>query len=266
MARHLHSASIFFFDMFSSGNNSIGRKPSLLSYKRDILNSPVCSPPQSPVFRKSPVSPPSVSPGGSDVPDQECANMSTWQITRRISPSVAAVILTFLVTLTVFPGLIAKIRPASNPSGIAFPKAGRIFGDLWVPILFLTFNVGDTAGRVFSSVMAERSSFTGILAAARVGFIPLLLTVSSHANSEEPLGMWTQLHDIRSVVVVALLSITNGLLGGSAMIHGPSCVPKEFRSRAGTIMAFSMQMGLLLGSVTSFILRAWRCNCNSFLK
>jgi hypothetical protein len=199
-------------------------------------------------------------------PPLDILEMSTYDVVRHIYKSAAAVTLTFLVTLTVFPALIAEIRPASNLRGAASPPAGRIFGDLWLPFLFLTFNVGDTAGRILSKHCVAWPKLIGILALVRFGFIPVLLVMSAPPTLQQPLGPWARCCDILSVMVVSLLAMSNGSLVGSAMIHGPTLVPKDFRSQAGTVMAFFLQTGLLLGSVSSFVLRGLRCDCNPFVQ
>lgn len=164
--------------------------------------------------------------------------------------------MTLLVTLSIFPALLAQIRPASNPRGVAFPETGRLFGDAWVPFLFLTFNVFDTAGRAFSNALSHRPGFTRLLALARFALIPILLFMSSPPTGELPI-VWARAHDAACVALVGLVGITSGMVLGSAMIHGPSCVPQDFKSRAGTIMSFSLQMGLLLGSASSCVINAW---------
>ena len=64
----------------------------------------------------------------------------------------AAVCATFATTLTVFPAVTSAVCSARNgaarpPCVPDPPGQSRLFGDLWVPSLFLLFNVGDLCGR-----------------------------------------------------------------------------------------------------------------------
>lgn len=69
-----------------------------------------------------------------------------------------AVALTFTVTLCVFPAVTSSVCSAANgassPPCLPRPERGssRLLGDLFVPTLFLVFNVGDFCGRAFANV------------------------------------------------------------------------------------------------------------------
>lgn len=61
---------------------------------------------------------------------------TAWQIARRLQGYAAAVALTFLVTLAVFPGVASSICPsqstAATPPCTPHPHAGRFYGELRV--------------------------------------------------------------------------------------------------------------------------------------
>ena len=48
------------------------------------------------------------------------------------------------------------------------------------------------------------------------------------------------------------------------MMNGPENVPDSVASRAGTLMAFFLEFGLILGCAASFGLQAIVCQCNPF--
>jgi equilibrative nucleoside transporter 1/2/3 len=64
---------------------------------------------------------------------------------------------------------------------------------------------------------------------------------------------------------MCLLSVSNGYVASLEMMNGPSLVPDGQQSRAGTIMAFFLVLGLVVGSVSSFGVRAIACQCNPFV-
>ena len=63
---------------------------------------------------------------------------------------------------------------------------------------------------------------------------------------------------------MALMAISNGFLASCAMMNGPENVPDNVASRAGTLMAFFLEFGLILGCTASFGLQAIVCQCNPF--
>ena len=71
--------------------------------------------------------------------------------------------------------------------------------------------------------------------------------------------------DYWPLLFMALMSISNGWVASMEMMAGPSLVPDGLQSRAGTIMAFFLVLGLVLGSIVSFGVRAFACDCNPFL-
>lgn len=71
-------------------------------------------------------------------------------------------------------------------------------------------------------------------------------------------------HDIYPICFMCLLAVSNGFVASLEMMHTPNLVPKQEASRAGAIMAFFLVMGLVLGSVCSFGVRAIACWCNPF--
>ena len=60
-----------------------------------------------------------------------------------------------------------------------------------------------------------------------------------------------------------LMAMSNGFLS-SAMMNGPDNVPPSSASKAGTLMAFLLELGLVLGCACSFALQAIACKCNPF--
>ena len=181
-----------------------------------------------------------------------------------------SVTLVFMVTLSVFPAITSEVRPLSNKDPLnPCPSAGRLFGDLWIPCSFLLFNVGDTVGRFFAMYRIIPSEKIYFLSISRIVFVPLFLmcnVVPSISASTADLPTPILAHDFWPVILMFLMSCTNGFLASQDMMYGPMQVEDELQSRAGTMMVFFLQLGLILGSIISFGVRAITCLCNPFVE
>lgn len=147
---------------------------------------------------------------------------------RKIWKFAVMVWFVFFVTLAVFPGVTVQI-PSNN--GLSD----------WLPILLITlFNVGDTVGRSSPGWFILFSEKTMPFAvAARAIFIPLFVfCVKPRLIS----------NDAFPIVVMAVMSFTNGYLGSLCMMFAPEKVNQHEREKAGTIMTFFLLLGITTGS------------------
>eukprot|EP00899_Mesostigma_viride_P024739 jgi/Mesvir1/544/Mv11400-RA.3 len=112
---------------------------------------------------------------------------------RRVAAYVAAIWLVFFVSLSVFPSLVSAMRPV-NHTGAPGGATGRLFNNIFVPLLFLVFNGGDMAGRLLSAVMpAAWERCQGVLRALRVRWGRVPLTAPAHtAGSFHPCHLATE--------------------------------------------------------------------------
>lgn len=226
-----------------------------------------------------------------------------------------SVCFTFVVTLSVFPGITSEIRSERNPNNAICPTNGvsrfPYGAGVWQATFFLIFNIGDTLGRALASLGSGfvPHRWLWLVSIFRVVFIPLLLlcnlntgststgsgnkknnsiTVPSSSPSSVdqynhyvdhyvdsshwidvqdtlPTPMNYFADDVYPLCFMCLLAVSNGFVASLEMMHTPNLVPKSEASRAGAIMAFFLVMGLVLGSVCSFGVRAIACNCNPFV-
>jgi len=145
-----------------------------------------------------------------------------------------ALVLVFFVTLLGFPGMITDIPAPSLP-------------DDWFPIILITvFNCFDFVGKMlplkFDWKFGEKWLY--LLATSRVIFIPLFIfCIRVQVLQEEVIPM----------IIVALFGVTNGYLGATLMMNGPTKVNPQEKEVAGNIMAFFLVSGLALGSALSYI-------------
>ena len=189
-------------------------------------------------------------------------------LVRRLWRNCTGVCVTFLVTLAIFPGLAADIKSYHNPFDEPCPVTGRLYGfGVWQSFLFLVFNAGDTVGRqltLLGSIFPRRKVW--IIACFRIVFIPLFMTTnlrradgtigdnSTTSNSSSPsAAVVGNGSDFWPCFLMGLMAVSNGYCAGLEMMNGPKeCTSKADQSRAGTILAFFMTLGLLLGALLAF--------------
>jgi len=185
----------------------------------------------------------------------------TRAIVRTVLPSAVSALGVFLVTLSVFPGITASIGTQQTTID------PRITGDLFTPIIFILFNLGDTAGRMFAGVWPKKVPSDWLMScitALRVLFIPvfLLCAVDTAGGGEGGVLPVVFKHPIYPVIFTALLSFSNGHVASIVMMHAPQRVAPPLRDEAGGLMALFLTSGLCLGSYSALALRALVCNCN----
>ena len=173
-----------------------------------------------------------------DVVGGERTGISRVDIIRRLPRLVAAIFLTYFVTLALFPGVLSQV-----PS----PE----WGD-WLPIVLISvFNLFDLVGKIVPVWLREwsprRWTPQRLLqgAVARLLFIPLIMMCARPADTPLLRG------EAWSIVLTALLGLTNAYLSTIIMSQGPRCVGASESEVAGGVMALFLMGGLTAGSVFS---------------
>jgi hypothetical protein len=208
--------------------------------------------------------------------------ISTCELISHIWRNCFSVCLCFAITLSVFPGVTSEILSSANLDNKRCPKdISRFFGaGVWQSVFFLLFNGGDTLGRLLAAAkQCVPKRYVFILSLFRLVFIPLFLNCNvvtstptitpnstylfSTEHTDPRLGFFSA--DYWPIIFMCMLSISNGYVASLEMMNGPGLVPDGQQSRAGTIMAFFLVLGLVLGSICSFGVRAIACQCNPFV-
>ncbi|RYH21047.1 hypothetical protein EON65_21650 [archaeon] len=163
-----------------------------------------------------------------------------------IVPSYSVFII-FLGTLMVFPAIMVLIEPTHPCS------QSRLYGDLWIPVMFVLLNAGDVIGRILAQIGSENKYITPtnihIHSTVRLA-IPVLLLFCNIPDNHLDSAINT---DGVVLLLIFLLGFSNGLLANLAMMFGPGLVSLPDAPLAGTIMMFWLNCGLLLGSALSFL-------------
>mmetsp|Transcript_25862 Transcript_25862/g.65467 ORF Transcript_25862/g.65467 Transcript_25862/m.65467 type:complete len:528 (-) Transcript_25862:2705-4288(-) len=176
-------------------------------------------------------------------------------------PLMLSVFLVFFTTLSLFPSIIAQIQSVNNPNNVPSPKAGRFFGDIFVPFQFLLFNLFDWLGRLSSGMKKKApAKVVYIFAFVRLAFFPLFMFSNiSYAKSAPVFN-----NDAFPLVFMVFFAFSNGYFSSLCMMYGPDKVKDAHKDLAGAVMVLCLTIGLSAGSMFSFGLTSILCKCNPF--
>jgi len=171
---------------------------------------------------------------------------SLYGIFQLLFVPAVSVFLTFTVTIGVFPAIVVLIE--SQDKCIS---SNRFHNDLFLPVLFVLYNLCDFCGRISAEYFTPLLNKGNMLqfSVFRFVFIPLIL-LCNISNSKLPIVF---VNDAFPIIIVCAFAFTNGYLASCAMMLGPTLVSARDAGVAGTIMIFSLTLGLLGGGSLSFV-------------
>ncbi|XP_068921958.1 equilibrative nucleoside transporter 1 isoform X1 [Petaurus breviceps papuanus] len=198
---------------------------------------------------------------GTSVGGDNCAKSGGGKSSTHERPSIIAILkqiwvlalsvcFVFTVTIGVFPAVSAEVQ-----STIAGTSDWKKY---FIPVsCFFTFNVFDWAGRSLTTLyMWPKKDSRWLLPAlvvSRIVFVPLLMLCNVHPRKYLPVVFH---HDAWYIIFMVLFAFSNGYLASLCMCFGPKKVEPSEAETAGAIMAFFLSLGLALGALLSFGLRA----------
>ena len=187
-----------------------------------------------------------LSPGevGNDEPAMVRQRYSAIAVMRETKLTLGGVFLVFAVTLAVFPSFTA----ISTSEFKCQPNSSRAANDLFVPLLFLAFNVFDLLGRVVASAYPlENAKLLFWSSAARILMIPFFFMTRVNGEAQAWLS-W----DGFPFLLLIVLGATNGYLATCIMVVGPRTLPNGYgRDLSSTLHLFALTIGLLAGATLS---------------
>ncbi|XP_075929756.1 equilibrative nucleoside transporter 4 isoform X2 [Petromyzon marinus] len=159
---------------------------------------------------------------------------SRLAVSRLLWPYMSAIAITYLISLTVYPGLLSEVRSCE-------------LGE-WMPIMLMAlFNYADLLGKILAAAPVPWKPLWLVLGSlSRLPLIPLLVLCTA------PLGAPVLPPPAWPCALSILLGITNGYMCSVPMIRAPGAVPPERRELAGNIMTVSLMMGLTAGSLIAY--------------
>ena len=163
-------------------------------------------------------------------------------IASRVKHHAFAVAVTYVVTLSIFPGVLAEdLRDDSM--GEWFPVA-----------LIAAFNLADVVGKCVPGVYpAAATAFSprtmAAMAAARVLFVPAFMATAGLSSDGSSGGGVVS----AGVVLTLALGVTNGWYSASVMMTAPKAVSAAECEACGTIMVFFLLSGLTIGAFCGWL-------------
>nr|XP_057924146.1 equilibrative nucleoside transporter 2 [Doryrhamphus excisus] len=175
---------------------------------------------------------------------------SVIEVFKKIWVMAFCVTFVFTVTLSVFPAITANVK-TRNPGG----KWERYFICV---CCFLTFNLNDWLGRTITTWVRwprKESRIFPLLVVSRVVFIPLLMLCNVQMQDPRHLPVLFD-HDAAFTAIMAVFSISSGYFVCLSMSYAPQIVEAKDAETAGALMTFFLALGLSIGALLSFLLRA----------
>jgi equilibrative nucleoside transporter 1/2/3 len=171
-----------------------------------------------------------------EIPPRDSIPLTT--LFRKLPFLSLAVFICFGVTM-VFPVFTASIQSVNSTPG-----------DVFVPVAFLVWNLGDLLGRLitlYPTINLTHYPFALFcFAMSRFIFIPLYMLCNVGGNGAVVKS------DIFYLVVQLLFGMTSGYIGSNCMMAIPEWVKEEEREAAGGYMGLCLVAGLTAGSLLSF--------------
>ncbi|WVQ70358.1 uncharacterized protein L199_008585 [Kwoniella botswanensis] len=176
----------------------------------------------------------------------------TRKVFKKNSLLMVAVAWVFIVTLSIFPPITTMIVSTHQPT----PRL--LQPDVFIPLHFLLFNIGDYCGRTYlpsiSLLFTTSPPRILFLSLLRTLFIPLIFLCNTTSRTSTPVFN----SDLIYFLIIILLGLTNGYIGSLCMIVASSPelnkrIEEDERDVAGTLASFCLVTGLAIGSAASFV-------------
>lgn len=181
-------------------------------------------------------------------PNAEKKDVDIIKVMKSIWEEEMTVLLIYIVTIACFPAICVLVQSTHYHTGSIW--ATKYF----IPVAcFLMFNIGDYLGRSlasFSWVPKPGSKFGLVLAVLRIVFIPLFI-ICNTAPSDRYYTSVLIPSDTVYIILVLLLSISNGFLTSTVMVAAPCRVHVHQQEAAANIMAGVLGVGLACGAFLS---------------
>lgn len=199
----------------------------------------------------------------------------TLFVWKKLQQPTICIFITFVITLSIFPswtGLLESVLKCQKGSS-------RFRNDLFTPFMVVLFNIFDLVGRLSSGFVTNHISKTrsnnnstgvaslslvskriGMLTFMRVFFLPTFYWCKSSTNTVNVFGS-----DIYTFGLMVLFAFSNGLVSTLSFIHAATLLSQdsqddddnmdeeEVQGVASTLLNFAVGLGLLVGSMFSFV-------------
>ena len=150
---------------------------------------------------------------------------------------------TYVVTLGLFPALLAQIKSTSSLDG-------QYFSVVWC---FLSFNLFAMIGNISLDFLPNliQGKRVWIFVILRIIFIPFFVFCNVKADTRTA-DVWFH-NDAFYIIGVVLLAVTHGYISSLAIVLVPKIVETRHASIAGMMSSFTVMLGIAIGISSSFL-------------
>ena len=178
-------------------------------------------------------------------PGTENKSVSVGEVLRGIKVEALTVLIIYIVTLGCFPALTVLVEAVDRKEGGAWETI------YFVPVCcFLVYNIGDYIGRVMAglSFIPNISSRLALISSVlRVLIIPGFMFCNLAPQERNLIEIYFP-SDAAYVILMVLLSISNGYLTSVVMMNAPAKVEVYQQQTASNLMAGILGLGLVIGA------------------
>ncbi|XP_077143558.1 equilibrative nucleoside transporter 2 isoform X2 [Ranitomeya variabilis] len=180
----------------------------------------------------------------SGVVGEEKQSVSVWIVFKKIWVMALTIVITFGVTLSVFPAITAKVISHSE---------NEDWKKFFNPVCcFLIFNTMDWIGRSITTKTlwpGPDCKYLPLLAASRSIFVPLFM----FCNIPDRTYLYSFFfNDAWFIIFMIFFSVSNGYFVSLPMCLAPTKVLKHESETTGALMTFFLALGLSVGAGLSF--------------
>ena len=171
----------------------------------------------------------------------------TFKVFRQTLPIGASLTAVFTVTLAIFPNFMSQIE--------SFDKSSSFSRSVyWIPVTcFLFFNFFDFVGRFTAGIFKRPSKPSTIAVWCFIRFLFLVLYLFTNYQPRRHGIPVFFTCDAFVFIFNTLMAFSSGYFATVCMMYGPQSVRPELREQAGTVMTFYLCLGLVIGSMFSFV-------------
>jgi equilibrative nucleoside transporter 1/2/3 len=179
---------------------------------------------------------------------EEHSTRAVWKV---VQLPALALFLTYFVTLAIFPVITSDLTSVHECRSPA-----RLRNDMFVPLTFLVFNLGDIVGRFAvpeETTEKDRWRLPRRLVLAslvRVGFLPLFFLCYSRKSLYKNVAIPS---DAFSWLVQFVFAVTNGVLTTASFSVAATLLPshENLQQIASSILNLSLCLGLVAGGLAA---------------
>ena len=177
--------------------------------------------------------------------EKKTVSVSVGDVLRHIRVEALTVLFIYIVTLGCFPALTVLVEAVDKEKGGAWENI------YFIPVsCFLFYNLGDYIGRLMvgTNLVPKMSSRLALVCSViRVLIIPGFLFCNLAPQERTNIDVYLP-YDAAYIILMFLLSISNGYLTSIVMLNAPAKVEDYQQQTASNLMVGILGLGLVIGA------------------